>query len=127
VATPIGGVHCCPACGATAAERRTPRGLGERLRAALTGRRPYRCLRCRRRFYDRPATPAGAASAATASQDAAGSRRETHWYVEMRASGVRPKEIYLTMLALMVVAVVASALLIFLLWPDAVSVVQRGH
>ena len=127
MATPIGGVHRCPACGATVAERRTPRGLRQRLRAALTGRRPYRCLRCRRRFYDRPAGPAGTPLAATAAEEAAGeARRETHWHVDVRGSGLRPMDIYLTALVVLVVAVVATTLLL-LLWPDAVSVVQRDH
>jgi DNA-directed RNA polymerase subunit RPC12/RpoP len=46
--------HRCPRCGHRGIERASRRGAVEELLLPLVGLRPYRCLRCLRRFYDRP-------------------------------------------------------------------------
>jgi hypothetical protein len=126
VATPSGSVHRCSDCGGGFAERRTPRGPTERLRAALTGRRPYRCLQCGRRFHDRPASHAAADAQATASEsvaDPASYQRHAYWRVDMYSSGLRPTEISLAVVVFLIVAVVGATLLL-LLWPEAVRFVR---
>ncbi len=46
-------VHRCPECGAFEIERSSRRGVVERVRLLLARQRPYRCLKCDHRFYDR--------------------------------------------------------------------------
>jgi hypothetical protein len=46
-------IHRCPACRDLTIAPGNVRGLGDRI-LALVGWRPYRCLSCHRRFYDRP-------------------------------------------------------------------------
>jgi len=46
-------VHRCPKCGAFEIERSSRKGLVERVRSLLARQRPYRCLKCEHRFYDR--------------------------------------------------------------------------
>jgi DNA-directed RNA polymerase subunit RPC12/RpoP len=46
--------HQCPRCGHREIERASRRGLMEEMLLPLLGLRPYRCVRCLRRFYDRP-------------------------------------------------------------------------
>jgi hypothetical protein len=128
VATPSGSVHRCPECGGGDAERRTPRSTTERLRAAFTGRRPYRCLQCGRRFHDRPAGQAGVAAGASARDGLAGSDahlRQAYWRVDMHATGLKPTEIYLAVALFLIVTAVGMALLL-LLWPEAVRFVRSG-
>ena len=130
MATPRGGVHRCPDCGARYAERRTPRSRAEKLLVALTGRRPYRCLQCDRRFYDRPAHLVGSGPEATAPPPAttahpAARRRQAYWRVDIGDAGVRPGERYLLAFVVLVVAALAAGL-VLLLWPEAVGVVHRG-
>jgi DNA-directed RNA polymerase subunit RPC12/RpoP len=128
VATPSGSVHRCPDCGGGFAERRTPRGSTERLRAALTGRRPYRCLQCGRRFHDRPANRATADAQAIASEsvaDPTSYQRHAYWRIDMYSTGPRPTEIYLAVVVFLIVAVVGATLLL-LLWPEAVRFVRSS-
>jgi|GEM_PF-2435492 len=54
---PLGGPRRgrrCPSCGGTLVHRDLARGWRERLRGALLGSRPYRCVDCGHRFWDRP-------------------------------------------------------------------------
>jgi len=128
VAAPSGSVHRCPDCGGSFAERRTPRGQTERLRVALTGRRPYRCLQCGRRFYDRPARPAGHAVETTPPESVEGPgarRRQAYWRVDMDAARLRPTEMYLAGIVVLIVAAIGTALLL-LLWPEAARFVRQG-
>jgi len=46
-------VHRCPKCLAFEIERSSRKGLVERLLLLLAHQRPYRCLKCEHRFYDR--------------------------------------------------------------------------
>lgn len=129
MATPSGSVHRCPDCGGGFAQRRTPRGQVERLRAALTGRRPYRCLQCGRRFYDRPAGPAGHAVEAAPPEFAGGlgaRHRQAYWRVDMGADRLRPTEIYLAVVIVLIVVAIGTALLL-LLWPEAETFVRQGR
>jgi DNA-directed RNA polymerase subunit RPC12/RpoP len=48
-------VHRCPRCRASEIERASRKGFVERLVLLLSRRRPYRCLTCGARFYDRRA------------------------------------------------------------------------
>jgi hypothetical protein len=48
------GRHVCPNCRSTVIDR-SRQGLLERLVLRVLKRRPYRCRRCRHRFYDRAA------------------------------------------------------------------------
>ena len=48
-------VHRCPSCQSREVERTARRGILERVFLLLVGQRPYRCLNCHRRFYDRRA------------------------------------------------------------------------
>jgi len=128
VVTPSGGVHRCPGCGAGHAERRTPRGRVERLRAALTGRRPYRCLQCGRRFHDRPANSVELKATVPASATVYPPllrRRQAYWRVDVRQAGLRTAEISLLVLLALIAAAVAAGL-VLLLWPEAESVVRIG-
>ena len=130
MATPSGGVHRCPDCGAGYAERRSPRSQTERLRVALTGRRPYRCLQCARRFYDRPTRPVGqgteaVTTSAVAAEASLPRRRLAYWRVDVGAARLRPTEMTLVGLFVLVVAAVAASVLL-LLWPESVSVVHQG-
>lgn len=127
--TPSGGAHRCPDCGAGRAERRTPRSPVERPRAALTGRRPYRCLRCGRRFYDRPANsalPEVAAPASAAIHPSPQRRRQVYWRVDVRQAGSRPAEPFLLVLLALMAAAIAAGL-VLMLWPEAESVVRSGN
>jgi len=47
--------HRCPKCGAGEIERSARRGPVERIRLLLARQRPYRCVKCEHRFYDRRA------------------------------------------------------------------------
>ncbi|HZF05182.1 MAG TPA: hypothetical protein VE932_12710 [Patescibacteria group bacterium] len=47
--------HRCPKCRAVEIERSARRGLVERIRLLLARQRPYRCVKCEHRFYDRRA------------------------------------------------------------------------
>jgi hypothetical protein len=128
VATPSGGGHRCPDCGAGYAERRTPRSLVERLRAALTGQRPYRCLQCGRRFYDRPVNsvePDARAPASATNHPSRQRQRQAYWRVDIRQAGLRPAERSLLVLVALIAAAVATGL-VLLLWPEAENVVRIG-
>lgn len=130
MATPSGGAHRCPDCGAGYAERRSPRSPTERLRVALSGRRPYRCLQCGRRFYDRPTRPVGqrteaATTSAVAAETSLPRRRQAYWRVDVAAAGLRPTEITLVGLFVLIVAAVTASVLL-LLWPESVSVVHQA-
>ena len=46
--------HPCRHCARSLVVRDLTTGWLEQWRRALTGRRPYRCLDCGRRFFDRP-------------------------------------------------------------------------
>jgi DNA-directed RNA polymerase subunit RPC12/RpoP len=48
-------VHRCPSCRSYEIERVGRKGFGERVLLLLARQRPYRCLRCSHRFYDRRA------------------------------------------------------------------------
>jgi hypothetical protein len=48
-------VHRCPKCRSHDIERTSRRGVRERVVLLMSRRRPYRCLRCSHRFYDRRA------------------------------------------------------------------------
>jgi hypothetical protein len=129
VLTPSGGVHRCPGCGAGRAERRTPRSGVERLRATLTGRRPYRCLGCGRRFYDRPANsalPEAAAPASATLDPPPQRRRQAYWRVDVRQAGSRPAEISLLVLMALIAGAIAAGL-VLLLWPEGESVVRSAY
>lgn len=52
-------LHNCPACGHTAVVRSRSRGLDGLL--AITGRKPYRCRKCDKRFYYKAETDTGRA------------------------------------------------------------------
>ena len=47
-------LHACPTCPRGIIVRDVPGTLFERVLKLLTGRRPYRCLDCGRRFFERP-------------------------------------------------------------------------
>ncbi|PYN60712.1 MAG: hypothetical protein DMD90_25575 [Candidatus Rokuibacteriota bacterium] len=49
-----GRSHRCQACGSALVHRELSVGLVERWVLPLLGRRPYQCLDCGRRFWDRP-------------------------------------------------------------------------
>jgi hypothetical protein len=49
-----GRSHRCRACGSALVHRELSVGLVERWVLPLLGRRPYQCLDCGRRFWDRP-------------------------------------------------------------------------
>ena len=46
--------HVCPNCKSTVITRSVPKDAKDRLMLALRRKRPYRCLDCNHRFYDRP-------------------------------------------------------------------------
>ena len=46
--------HRCDACGSALVHRELPVGPVERWLLPLVGRRPYQCLDCGHRFWDRP-------------------------------------------------------------------------
>jgi hypothetical protein len=46
-------VHRCPKCRGFEIERSSRKGLFERVLLLLAQQRPYRCLKCEHRFYDR--------------------------------------------------------------------------
>jgi DNA-directed RNA polymerase subunit RPC12/RpoP len=46
-------VHRCPQCHSHEIERAARKGVGERMFLLLARQRPYRCLKCGSRFYDR--------------------------------------------------------------------------
>ena len=48
-------VHCCPKCRSYEVERAARKGVGERLLLLMARQRPYRCMHCGHRFYDRRA------------------------------------------------------------------------
>ena len=47
-------LHACPHCRTAPVVRDLIAGWREQLWKTLTGRRPYRCLDCGRRFFERP-------------------------------------------------------------------------
>jgi DNA-directed RNA polymerase subunit RPC12/RpoP len=47
-------MHACRHCPSAPVVRDVVSGWREQWMRALTGRRPYRCLDCGRRFFDRP-------------------------------------------------------------------------
>ena len=47
-------VHACRTCPRGIIVRDAPQTLFERILKLVTGRRPYRCLECGRRFFERP-------------------------------------------------------------------------
>ena len=51
--------HRCHACGSALIHREVPSGPIERWLLPLVGRRPYQCLDCGRRFWDRPRVARG--------------------------------------------------------------------
>jgi uncharacterized protein with PIN domain len=55
IARPRQGVHRCPKCRSHEIKRASRKNVAERVLLLLTRRRPYRCVRCRHRFYDRHA------------------------------------------------------------------------
>jgi len=63
VALPTGAPrgHRCQACGSALVHREVPVGPVERWVLPLLGRRPYQCLDCGRRFWDRPRVGRGLA------------------------------------------------------------------
>ena len=46
--------HVCPNCHGKAITRSLPKDARDRLMLKFAGKRPYRCLDCNHRFYDRP-------------------------------------------------------------------------
>jgi len=46
--------HQCPHCGSDLVRRDHRKGLFERWALRLLGTRPYHCVECGRRFWDRP-------------------------------------------------------------------------
>jgi predicted RNA-binding Zn-ribbon protein involved in translation (DUF1610 family) len=48
-------VHRCPNCRSYEIERASRKGVGERVLLLLAWQKPYRCLKCGSRFYDRRA------------------------------------------------------------------------
>jgi hypothetical protein len=137
--------HRCPGCGAGHAERRTPRSFLERAATALTGHRPYRCLDCGRRFYDRPlertgesgprrrsgpppeppAPPAADADAdppatieiTTADAEEPRRRRRPRWVIDPGNTPLARLEVYV-LVALGVLLLVTIAIALRWLWPE---------
>jgi uncharacterized protein with PIN domain len=48
-------MHRCPNCRSYEIERASRKGVGERVLLLLAWQKPYRCLKCGSRFYDRRA------------------------------------------------------------------------
>jgi hypothetical protein len=135
-------VHRCPGCGAGHAERRTPRSLLERAAVSLTGHRPYRCLDCGRRFYDRPMPSAGEAGArrrsrppappapavpdagpaptiaiATGEAQRPRRRRRPRWVIDPGNTPLARLEIYV-LVALGLLLLITIAIALRWLWPE---------
>lgn len=141
----LAGAHRCPFCGARHAERRTPKTYFERLDVKITGRRPYRCLDCGRRFPDHPyhrdhrdepdaaevatsaiavgPAPVEMAPAAAAALDGETAAvpitvRRQRWVVDPGNTPLGPSEVYGLVLIGSIVAVLALVV-VRVLWPDA--------
>jgi DNA-directed RNA polymerase subunit RPC12/RpoP len=76
-----GAGHRCPGCGSRRIERRGLHGWFERAVLPRVERHAYCCLRCERRFWDRPQRRASAAPPA-APEDRPPPRRRPRWRLE---------------------------------------------
>jgi len=117
--------HRCPGCGSRGVERRGLHGWFERAVLPRVERHAYRCLKCERRFWDRPRRhPSSDPPAADAGKGPRW-RRRPRWY----AHGSRETTPYSRGLAyaLIGLAWVGLLALFFALrewWPAAESLVR---